>query len=311
MNNNNTIVSVIIPTYNRAHLIERAIQSVLNQSYQNFEIIVVDDGSTDNTKEVVKKLQKKDRRIKYIQHNNKRGGSAARNTGIREAKGKYIAFQDSDDEWLPGKLEKQIEVFKRQPAEVGIVYSDMWRICGGEKIYWNSPVIKPKDGAIYSQALDRFLETGKGIGIQSAIVKRECFNTAGIFDESFRRFIDLDLFIRLSKYYYFYHINEPLVNYYSTGKGISTNDKALIEAYELILKKYSSDIVKNKRTFAKYHYWVGNTLCQNDKMAQGRAYLLQSVKLYPLNIKYLLAAFVSFFGENAYKKVVRLKRIMN
>jgi len=308
--NKNITVSVVIPTYNRGNLISRAIQSVVNQTYRDFEIILVDDGSTDNTKEVVKEFQKKDERIKYIQHDKKRGGSAARNTGIREAKGKYIAFQDSDDEWLPGKLEKQMKVFEGLPAEVGIIYSDMWRISGGEKMYWHSPVINPKDGTIYSQALDRFLATGKGIGIQSAIVKRECFNTVGMFDESFRRFIDLDLFIRLSKYYYFYHINEPLVNYYNTGKGISTNDRALIEAYELILKKYSFDIVKSKRTFAKYHYLVGNTLCQNDKIAQGRAYLLQSVKLYPLNIKYLLAAFVSFFGENAYKKVVRLKRKM-
>ena len=109
----NPTVSIIIPTYNRAHLIGRAIQSVLNQTYQNFEIIVVDDGSTDNTEEMIKEFQKHDKRIKYIRHEKNRGGAAARNTGIKVARGEYIAFQDSDDEWLPEKLEKQMDVFQR------------------------------------------------------------------------------------------------------------------------------------------------------------------------------------------------------
>lgn len=308
--NKNPIVSVIIPTYNRAHLVSRSIQSVLNQTYQDFELIIIDDGSNDNTEDVIEEFQKKDKKIRYIRHDKNKGGSAARNTGVRAAKGEYIAFQDSDDEWFPEKLEKQMKIFENMPTEVGVVYSDMWRICRGKRKYWCSPIIKPEDGVVYNQALDRFMGMGMGIGIQSAIIKRKCFNTVGMFDESFHRFIDLELFIRLSKYYYFYHINEPLVNYYNTGKGISTNNEALIEAYELIFKKYSYNIVKNKRTLAKYQYSVGNILCQNDKMTRGRAYLLQAVKLYPLNIKYLVAAFVSLFGESAYTKVVRLKRRM-
>jgi len=96
MNEKNPTVSVIIPTYNRAHTIGRAIKSVLNQTYQDFEIIVVDDGSTDNTEEVVKSFR--DKRIRYIQHKKNKGAAAARNTGIKSAKGKYIAFQDSDDD---------------------------------------------------------------------------------------------------------------------------------------------------------------------------------------------------------------------
>jgi len=107
----NPTVSVIIPTYNRAHLVGRSIQSVINQTYQDFEIIVVDDGSTDNTEDIIKEFQKKDKRIKHIKHNKNKGGSAARNTGIRAARGEYIAFLDSDDEWMPTKLEKQTSYF--------------------------------------------------------------------------------------------------------------------------------------------------------------------------------------------------------
>lgn len=304
MSKNRPTVSVIIPTYNRAHLVGRAIGSVLNQTYQDFELIVVDDGSTDNTEQVVKRFN--DPHIRYICHDQNRGGSAARNSGIKMARGEYIAFQDSDDEWLPEKLEKQMRVFENGRAEVGVVYTDMWRIRGEERKYWYSPIIRPEDGIVYKQALDRVM----GIGIQTAIIKRECFNVAGMFDERFPRFIDLELFIRLSKYYCFYHINEPLVNFYDTGKGISNNNEALLKAYQLIFEKYSYDIVKNKRSLAKHQCSVGNLLCQIGDLDQGREYLFMAVKSYPSNIIYLAAAFVSLFGKGAYTKVVQLKRMI-
>ena len=105
MTDKSVTVSVIIPTYNRAHLVGRAIRSVLNQTYQDFEIIVVDDCSTDNTEEIVKGFN--DHRIRYMRHDRNRGGSAARNTGIKASQGKYIAFLDSDDERLLKKAESR------------------------------------------------------------------------------------------------------------------------------------------------------------------------------------------------------------
>ncbi len=105
MTENSPTVSVVIPTYNRAHLVGRAIQSVLNQTYHDFEIIIVDDGSIDNTEDVVKSLN--DPSIRYTRHDQNRGGSAARNTGIKMARGEYVAFQDSDDEYLPEKVESR------------------------------------------------------------------------------------------------------------------------------------------------------------------------------------------------------------
>ncbi len=114
-------VSVIIPTYNRAHLLGRAIESVLDQTYQDFEIIVVDDASADETEEVVKSFG--DDRINHIRHQKNKGGSAARNTGIKAARGEFIAFLDSDDEWVPKKLEKEIDRLQTLSNEVGVVYS--------------------------------------------------------------------------------------------------------------------------------------------------------------------------------------------
>ena len=346
LSSNSPKVSVIIPTHNRAHLISRSIQSVLNQTYQDFEIIVVDDGSTDNTKEVIKEFQRKDKRIKYIKHGKNKGGSAARNTGIKASRGEYIAFQDSDDEWLPGKLEKQIEVFKKEPVEVGIIYSDMWRITGNKKKYFYSPEIMPKDKIIYEQALDYSIGN---IGIQTSLIKKEAFAKAGMFDEKFPRFIDLEFFIRLSKYYYFFHIKEPLVNYFDADKGISSNTKALITARKLILEKHFEDIKKDKKILAKhylgigtslcingeikegeiystkafkiypdikkdkrllsrYYFNVGVSLCSNDFFGKGRNYIVKAVKTQPFNIKFLTVLLISFFGQSVFRKIVRIYR---
>lgn len=103
-------VSVIIAAYNRAHLIGRALRTVLEQTYNDFEVIIVDDASTDNTENVIKSFD--DARIKYIRHDKNKGAAAAWNTGIRASKGEYIAFQDSDDEWAEDKLEKQMNAFR-------------------------------------------------------------------------------------------------------------------------------------------------------------------------------------------------------
>ena len=104
-------ISVIVPTYNRGHLLERALRSVLTQTHQQLELIIVDDGSVDNTADVVSTYDA-DSRVRYIRHQDNLGSSVARNTGIRHAQGEYIAFLDSDDEWLPTKLEKQMLLFQ-------------------------------------------------------------------------------------------------------------------------------------------------------------------------------------------------------
>ena len=123
-------VSVIIPTYNRAACLKLALASVLNQTYQNFEIIVVDDASTDGTADVVRGFA--DARITYVRHDVNRGkvgaGAAARNSGIARAQGTYIAFLDDDDEWLPEKLARQVAVLDRGPRSVGAIYTGFVKI---------------------------------------------------------------------------------------------------------------------------------------------------------------------------------------
>ena len=288
-------VSVIIPTYNRAHLVGRAIKSVLEQTYQDFELIVVDDGSTDNTKEVVKGFN--DKRIKYILHEKNKGATAARNTGIKAARGEYIAFQVSDDEWLPVKLEKQMKVFETVPPEVGVVYTGFYRLKNSKKTYIPSPKIIQKEGYIFGSLLK-----GNFVTTQAVLVKRECFERAGMFDESLPRLQDWELFIRISKDYHFKCVDEPLLISYYQPHSISADQSALIRALKLILEKHFEDFKKDKRVLASFFANSGDLLCSGGEFRQGRSYLIKAVKAYPLNIKYLGAALVSLLGQRVYNR---------
>jgi len=269
------IVSVIIPTYNRAHVLARAIQSVLNQTYQDFEIIVVDDGSTDNTEEVIKSFN--DPRIRYIRHEENKGAAAARNTGIKAAKGEFIAFQDSDDEWLPKKLEKQMEAFDNASPKVGVVYTGFWSIEGNVKRYSLNKEIVHKEGDIH------------------------CFKKAGMFDERLHRLIDWELWIRVSKYFDFKFIDEPLGIAYFVGGGLRTNEEALIAAQELILETHYDEFERaGKKVLAKQLFRLGNLLCLCGKNSEGRKYVAKARKLSPAP-KYILASYISLLGPKVYK----------
>ena len=301
--NNNPSVSVIIPTYNCAHLINRAIQSILNQTYQDFEIIVVDDGSKDNTEEVVKGF--KDKRIRYLRHDKNMGEGATRNTGIKASRCEYIAFQDSDDECFPEKLEKQMKVFEKQSSKVGMVYTNMYRIDKrGKKHSFKTPAIMPDDGFVYRRALDYQLLC---IGVGTAIILKKCFKKVGLFDERLPYYVDMDFFIRLSKYFYFYHISEPLYKYYATERSLSSNPKSLATSRKMILAKYFDDIKKDKKTLAKHYLGIGNDLCRSREIKEGINYLIKSIEINPLNIKSLLVIISSLLlGRNIFNKITNI-----
>jgi glycosyltransferase involved in cell wall biosynthesis len=292
-------VSVIIPTYNRAKLLGRAIQSILAQTYQDFELIIVDDGSTDDTESLVKSFNSE--KIRYIRHKKNRGASAARNTGIRSAKGEYIALQDSDDEWMPEKLEKQMRAFATAPPEVGVVYTGFYIIANNKKKYMPSASITPKDGNIFSSII-------KGeylVSPQTIVVKRECFERAGMFDEHFPAMEDWEMSLRLSRHYHFKYINEPLVLYSLQPDSISRNKSALTKSYKMILERYFEDIRQDKRLLAKHYLRLGHFLYSNGELRQGKDYFARSIKAYPLHIKAIGAFLSSCLGANLYNMLAR------
>ncbi len=289
-------VSVVIPTYNRAHLISRAIQSVLDQTYQDLEIIIVDDGSTDNTEEIVKSF--KDERIRFIRYDKNKGASAARNTGIRASKGEYIAFQDSDDEWFPDKLEQQMKVFRISPPEIGVVYSGFYRIEADKKIYVPSDFITQKEGNIHNELLK-----GNFVGTPAVLIKKECFENTKYFDENLPALEDWELWIEISKHYVFKYVNKPLLYTYSTRDSVNLNESNMLKAHEIIIKKHLDDFKKNKKILSDNYFFLGTWLCSNGDFKKGRIYLTNSIKVNNLNLKAMSTLFVSLLGQSVYFKV--------
>src|SRR5262245_35235747 len=170
-------VSVIIPTHNRAHFLRGAIFSVLNQTFQDFEIIIVDDASNDTTSQVVGSFD--DKRLRYVRHETNKGGSAARNTGILASKSEYIAFLDDDDEWLPEKLAKQMDVLIGSPPEVGCVYTGyIWVDRVSSRVL--SQYSPTKRGNLFHD----LLASNCVGGTSSILLKRDCLRKVGLFDES-------------------------------------------------------------------------------------------------------------------------------
>lgn len=232
------LVSAIIPTYNRAELVSQAVHSVLNQTYKRIEIIVVDDGSTDNTSEVLKKYEG---RIKYI-YQERGERSKARNKGFRCSGGNYIAFLDSDDLWLPTKIEKQVQVLDNK-RDVDVVYTGVQFIdrkgnpYSGE-IYWDAP----KRQVLYEDLMTNNIVTGT---TSSVMMRRTCLEKVGLFDEMMNTCEDLDLYRRLAQYYNFHKIELPLVKFRIHGGNTQNNASETAKGWEITIKKLSQDTPPN------------------------------------------------------------------
>lgn len=202
-------VSVILPTYNRAHCIERAVNSVLCQTYPQWELLVVDDGSTDNTQEIIAAYAASDERVRYYRQMPNRGVSAARNEGIRQARYDYIAFQDSDDVWHADKLEKQMRIFEENP-DAGLVY------CAMQGTRQDKSAVLIPDHTIDRQFLHgnlyRLLLQGNVIGAPAVVMRKECVEQCGGFDEALSCLEDWELFLRIAKVYEIGYADEALVD---------------------------------------------------------------------------------------------------
>lgn len=289
----NPTVSVVVPTYNRAHLLGRTIHSVLNQTFKDFELIVVDDGSTDNTEEVVKSFA--DKRIHYIRQKENRGEAAARNMGIQIARGEYIASHDDDDVWLPQKLEKQIKAFERVSHTVGVVYTGMERIEVDRKIYYPPSKVTQKEGNIHKELLK-----GCFLGHPTVLVRKECFEQVGMYDERLSYCVDWDMWLRVSKHYDFKFIDESLVVSCYTPVSMSSNQSTINRGTMLLLAKHFQDFRENdKESLARHYFNLGAGLCMNSDLTQlteGRRCLLKAARICPLHLEYILVGLVSLSG---------------
>jgi glycosyltransferase involved in cell wall biosynthesis len=226
--------SVIIPTYNRGRFVREAVDSVLNQTFNDYEIVVVDDGSVDDTKEV---LASYGNRIRYIYQTNS-GVSAARNRGILSSNGEYVAFLDDDDLWLPRKLELQIKYLDEHP-EVGLLFSNTNTATTGEDLRFAnkkmSQISKPHRGKVFREL---FVENF--IPCCSVVVRRICFDKVGLFDPSLRNAQDYDMWLRIARFFRVDYIDQPLAIYRHHVHSLSHGVEKEIESEILLRKKMIS-----------------------------------------------------------------------
>lgn len=276
-------VSVIIPTYNRAKFIEAAIQSVLDQTYQDFEIILVDDGSTDETAEIIKSFPTD--KLKYIYQENC-GRSNARNHALRLAKGRYIAFLDSDDLYLPGKLELQVGYMEEHP-EVDMIYTSAY--CMDE----NGNSINHHYDAKVSGWIYKYIAffVPVTITLPTVMARREVFDKVGGFDEKMERFEDTDMWRRISKCFFFGAIAEPTckLRTHSDNTLVSQDPQKIVTALDYYASKvFREDIDVGVITLRKgvstlYQYYGYALLTQSEWASLGRALLYKALACWPLS----------------------------
>lgn len=235
-----TMVSIIVPTYNREDVIERALSSILRQTYSSYEVVVVDDGSTDGTQSVVAGLQ--DSRIRYIALQENRGAAYARNVGIREAKYDYIAFLDSDDEWLPDKLELQMKKMLNSSEQYGMVYCRMQGLSRDGSDTFVCPhqdyVKEILEGDLFKPLLFQNV-----IGTPAMIVRRECLEQTGGFKETLHCLEDWELILRIAKRWKIGFVDKILVEIHRSKGSVSTNT-----AWYLITRCYIVSLYRQEIT---------------------------------------------------------------
>lgn len=272
----NCVVSIILPTLNRAELLPRSLQSVLDQTFTDFELIIVDDGSSDRTAQVVAAFD--DPRLKYIRHDEPRGAAAARNTGCRLAAGEYIAFQDSDDRWFGSKLAAQLRSIENAAGEVGVCVCSLRQHIDGKIL----EVVHPA-GELAGEEVIKQLADGTSYGTVALLVKREVFESVGGFDERLPRRQDYDLCLKLAEHGSFVFQPDILVETFRYADSISVDPFKFLEATEMIFAKHSHIFGRYKNGYSLQLYRAGKYMLRAGYDKPALSLLMTALRANPLN----------------------------
>ncbi len=253
-----SLISVIIPTYNRKTVLPRAIDSVLAQKGADFELIIIDDGSTDDTECVIREIRdsflgtRKSESLKQVPspeirvfHQENKGPAAARNLGIKKTKGEWIAFLDSDDEWKPGKLRAQLEFFRENPDHLICQTEEIW-VRNGTRV---NPMKKHKKsgGWIFEKCLPLCV-----VSPSAVMMHRKLFDEAGLFDESLPACEDYDLWLRIAARYPIGLIEKPYIIKYGGHADQRSRQFPAMDRFRIqsLAKILSQNILTPEQTFA-------------------------------------------------------------
>lgn len=292
---NDPTVSIVLPTYNRAQYLAETIHNLFHQEYEDFELIVVDDGSTDETNTLLEEFE--DPRLRTIRHPTNRGASASRNSGIQAARGEYVAFQDSDDRWKREKLRLQVELMEKRGPEVGLVYTGVEINGAGIR---EPSVIKPqKRGRVYKDQLWRDWITPT----PSWLVRRSCFSTVGDFDERLPARQDYELSLRLAREYEFDFIKDVLVVMNTDVEGrISDEPSNRIRAHEMLMDTLREDHLKNyskftrRRILACQNFTLARYCQRHGDYASARTFFQKALTMNPFHVKAMIGYLLALAG---------------
>jgi|YelNatPaOPRAMG01_1025707.scaffolds.fasta_scaffold100833_2 glycosyltransferase involved in cell wall biosynthesis len=291
MTNGNPTVSAVIPAYNRAGIVPRAIRSVLAQTYQDWELIVVDNGSDDGTDLAVKAFT--DPRISLVRHTESRGPAAARNAGIRAARGKFVAFLDSDDEWLPEKLAGDVKAFETSPG-AGMVYSGKKLVDeDGHVLLVRMPTLR---GRVYWELL-----AWDFIGSCSRVTARkDVLEAVGGYDESIVNCEDWDLWVRIARVAEVAAVDQCVVIRHLGCGHVSGSLRSICEGKMKIIEKHGREMPpevlgRNLGALA--------VMLMNYDPGRARRMALEALRLRPMQPAVASALCASWLGTRAYRYV--------
>ena len=290
-------VSVLMPSYNYARFLPISINSVLSQSYSNLELIITDDCSTDESREIVEHWRKLDDRVVPVLHHVNQGLARARNSGLTVCSGEFVALCDADDVWNPGKLEAQMSCFERQP-QLGVVHSDSSIIDGAGNLTGQrfSTLLHCK-GQKTSGDLFEMLCERNFLCVPTVILRREAIDYAGGFEENLRSLEDWVCWAKVSRKYLFHYIPEPLVQYRIHGAGLSSNPKGMaqnrVKAFRFLLDTFS-DIPLRLRS--KMLYSLGVSHLETGDFREAATAFLDSARANPLQIRSWVRCCQSMLG---------------
>lgn len=279
---NEPLLSVIIPTYNRGRLILNSVTSVLNQTYKNIELIVVDDCSTDNTEEILKSIN--DSRIKYVKLEKNSGACVARNKGIEISRGEFIAFNDSDDLWLPEKINSQLDFLYENNAEIS--FCKMECRTPENNFIHNFPNIEFDRKISYKDLLKY-----NSASTQTIFGKTDCFKEI-IFDATMPRLQDWDEVLRLSQKFSVFYQNKILVHTFFQKDSISTHPEKGVLAMEMLFEKHKDAILSDPAIVESFFKKKASFVCKTGKNPKEEMKMI--LKYNPSAgtfIKYMLAVF--------------------
>lgn len=285
----NPLISVVIPTYNSAKFLTKAVSSVIDQTYKNFEIIIVDDCSNDDTEEVIKAFGLNKHNIKYLKHAENKGTSAAKNTGIIVAKGEFLAFLDADDVWSHQKLEYQYRKYQENP-ELSVIFTGYTLVDLNKRI---KREYLPQQFHNHKDFVKKLLLRNIVTPTSSVLAKKECFEKVGLFDPTLKVAEDWDMWIRIAHKYKFGAVESLCVTYIEHSANVSRNIGRMITystrvilknlyLYEELFSKRDLQLIRKKALSIIYLRGAQAVRDNPRERREMLRYLAKSIFFYPL-----------------------------